>query len=219
MTGSKLEQTENLTVWQLGNKWTIMNKYGYIEKNSCAKHHIYIMVMALELKEHWQKQQEKIETQKRTIKELYSCWCSFTFLHFISWWNKINWIKTTVSSVRLIFIPTNHLHLPTSSDRDAGNESYCGCEDFYTNLGHLYICLLSLFVNFSCFLHHTIGYLSAPCLISRGLCNLHNTALMLAMLLSLVLAPVRMGSQYSVQKLLRNRLSPSLLRRDFCGVN
>lgn len=56
--------------------------------------------------------------------------------------------------------------------------------------------------------------------ISRAsVCDPRDTSLVLALLLSLVLAPVRMGSQYSVQKLLRNRLSPSLLRRDLCGMN
>jgi hypothetical protein len=55
--------------------------------------------------------------------------------------------------------------------------------------------------------------------ISWGLHDLWGSSLILYMWLSLMLRPVSMGSQDSVQELLGNRLTPSLLWGDFCSVN
>ena len=55
--------------------------------------------------------------------------------------------------------------------------------------------------------------------ISWGLHDLWGSSLILYMWFSLMLRPVSMGSQDSVQELLGNRLTPSLLWGDFCCVN
>lgn len=79
--------------------------------------------------------------------------------------------------------------------------------------------LLSTFLFFFCtsWQLDTFNSISISC---WGLHDLQDSSsLMLSMLLNWMLRPVCMGSQDSVQELLRDRLAPSLLWRDSCCMN
>lgn len=89
---------------------------------------------------------------------------------------------------------------------DLYNFCLCSCQPF---------CFISLH-------HHNLDTFTSMSFnwdLSWCLHDLWSSSLMLSLWLSLMLRPIRMGSQDSVQELLGNRLTPSLLGGNLCCVN
>lgn len=132
--------------------------------------------------------------------------------------DQLNWTTLKPQS-ECDLIPSNHLQKPASPQRER-QQWIVWVWEYYMKLNNLYnFCFLSL-STILCFLFTSYGFDTFNSMsISWSLHYLQGSSLMLPVLLSWMLRPVGMGSQDSVQELLRDRLAPSLLRGDFCCVN